>query len=285
MSKIAIVTDSTACLHGEIAEKYSIYMNYLSIIFGNDSYREFQEITPSKFVELLHANEELPSTSQPAIGVTVELYEKIFADGYDEIIHLTISSALSGTYASAMSAAEMVNSEKIHLFDTKALAYQQGSLAIEAAEMVQAGKSVDEILTRVELLREGWFQAAVIDDLTNLKKGGRISSFSASLGSMLQVKPVIGVRPNGMLEPTGKVRTFKKALKFLVDKAKEANLDPEKDEIGILHMENPEAAAQIKAGVLEVYPNIKIVELPLSLVVAVHAGPGAASIGWVRKSQ
>lgn len=283
MSKIAIVTDSSACLPEDVRKEYNIYISYLMIIFGKQAYQEFKEISPSKFVELLGEHEELPSTSQPSVGSNAQLYEQAFADGYDEVVHLTLASALSGSYASAVSAAEMVNAEKIHVYDTKGIASIQYTLVVEAGKMAQAGKSVSEILTRLDQLREGWFIAAAINDLTNLRKGGRISSFSASLGSVLQIKPLIGVTEDGGLEPTGKVRTFKKALNLLVNLAKEAKLDPEKDEVGVLHMENPEAAAQLKADLLKIYPGIEITELPLSLAVAVHAGPGAASVSWVRK--
>ncbi|MCL2558919.1 MAG: DegV family protein [Turicibacter sp.] len=281
--KVAIVSDSTSGLTDELLKEYHIFTSYLMIIFEQDSYQEFKEVSPEKFIELSNAQKELPTTSQPSPGLTVEIYENILKEGYDEIIHLTISSALSGSYASAVSAAEMVDASKIHVYDTKNVAYPQGALAIEAAKLANAGKSADEVLARLAELQENVKLIAAIDDMTNLKKGGRVSAISASLGSVLQIKPVLSVNPEGMLEAEAKVRTFKKAIDFLVDAAKEAKLDASKDEIGILHMENPEAAAQIKAKVLEIYPDIDIVELPLSLVVSVHAGPGAAAIGWIKR--
>jgi len=281
--KIAIVTDSTSCLTDDLLKEYEIYPSYLMIIFGTESYQEFKEMSPAKFVERSAAQKELPTTSQPSPGLTVEIYKKLFADGYDEIIHLTISSALSGSYASAVSAAEMVDANNIHIFDTKTVAYPQGALAIEASKLAKAGKSVDEIKIELEKLKENMSLFAAINDMTNLKKGGRVSSIQASLGSVLSIKPIIALSPDGTLAAAGKVRTFKKAIGFLVDAAKEANLDPKRDEIGILHMENPDAAAQIKSEILTIYPEIKILELPLSLVVSVHAGPGAAAISWIKK--
>lgn len=283
MSKIAIVSDSTAGLTDEMLKAHQIYTSYLMIIFESESYQEFKEISPEKFIEASAAQKELPTTSQPAIGLTVDIYEKIFAEGYDEIIHLTISSALSGSYASAISAAEMVNEEKIHVFDTKTVAYPQAALAIEAAKLAKAGESVANIKAQLENLKTNMRLFAAIDDMTNLKKGGRVSAISASLGSVLSIKPIIALTPEGTLAAAGKVRTFKKALAFLVDEAKNANLDASKDEIGILHMGNPDAAAAIKAEILTIYPGIAILELPLSLVVSVHAGPGAAAISWIKR--
>lgn len=281
--KIAIVSDSTSGLTPDLLEQYNIYTSYLMIVFGTDSYQEFKDISPEKFLELSNAQAELPSTSQPSPGLTVEIYENLLKDGYDEIIHLTISSGLSGSYQSAVSAAEMVDADKIHVFDTKTVAYPQGALAIEAAKMAKGDLSSTEILASLETLRLNAALIPAIDDMTNLKKGGRVSAIQASLGSMLQVKPVLRMAETGSLESLAKVRTFKKAIDFLVNTAVEAELNPETDEIGILHMANPEAAQQIKTKILAAYPGIDILELPLSLVVSVHAGPGAVAVGWIKR--
>lgn len=281
--KVAIVTDSTSCLTDELLKAYNIYTNYLMIIFRTASYQEFKELSPEKFIELSDAQKELPTTSQSSPGLTAQLYENIFKEGYEEIIHLTISSALSGSYASAISAADMFDDSKIHVYDTKAVTYPQAALAVEAAMLAREGQSADKILARVKELENNVHLVAAINDMTNLKKGGRVSAISASLGSVLQVKPIVSMSPQGMLEVAGRVRTFKKAIRFLIDAVKDASLDPSKDEIGILHIENPEAVAQLKSEVLTHYPGIKIVELPLSLVIAVHAGPGAVAISWVKK--
>ena len=281
--KIAIVSDSTGCLSEEMLKEHNIFTNYLMIVFETESYQEFKELSPEKFIELSNAQKELPSTSQPAIGVTVELYEKIFADGYDEIIHITLSSTLSGSYASAVSAAEMVDVDKIHIFDSKAVTYPQGALAVEAARLAKAEKNVTEILIDLEKLQKNLHLTVAIDDMTNLKKGGRVSSIQASLGSLLQIKPILTMTSEGKVEAAGKVRTFKKAIQLLIDIAKNANLD-ESCEIGILHAGNPEGAQLLKSKLQAIYPNVTMHELPLSLVIAVHGGPGAVAVTWIKKA-
>jgi len=227
--KIAIVSDSTGCLTEDLLTEHNIYTSYLSIVFDNESYQEFKEISPAKFIELSAAQKDLPTTSQPSPGATVEIYEKIFAEGYDEIVHLTISGALSGSYASAVSAAEMVDASNIHVFDTRTVAYPQGALALEAAKLAKAGQSVDEIIAELERLQKTVALVTAINDMTNLKKGGRISAISASLGSLLSIKPIIVLTTEGSLAAAGKVRTFKKAIRFLIEEAKNAKLDPKKD--------------------------------------------------------
>jgi len=279
--KIAIISDSSASLSEEMLKEYGIYTSYLMIIFGNDSYQEFKELTPEKFIELSAAQPELPSTSQPAIGVTVELYEKLFADGYDEIIHITISSGLSGSYQSAVNAAEMVNAGKIHVFDSKTVAFPQGALSIKAAKLAKEGKDVAEIISELEKMRESTHVSATVKTLDNLKKGGRLSNASALIGSMLQVKPIIAMSPEGKLEAVSKVRTFKKAIGALTDITKDANLD-ESYEIGVIHVLNLEDATTFKDTIAEFYPNITVHIVPLSLVVSAHVGEGTVAITWAK---
>ena len=283
-NKIAIVTDSTASLTEALLKEHNIYSSYLMIIFGEDAYQEFKEISPAEFLAKCASFPELPSTSQPAIGLTVELYEKLFADGYDEIIHITISGEVSGSYASAVSAAEMVDKNKIHIFDSKTMVFGQGGLAIEASKMAKAGKSVTEIITVLETLRPTTALIAAVKTLENLRKGGRLSNAGAVIGGMLQIKPVVHLTKSGTIEALGKVRTFKKAIQFLVDQARDANLDENEYEFCVLNMENPEEGAILKSMIREVYPNIQIHETPLSLVVGSHIGPGAVAVSWYKKA-
>lgn len=285
-NKIAIVTDSTASLTEELLKEHNIHSNYLMIIFGQDSYQEFKEISPAKFLELCASQAELPSTSQPAIGVTAQLYEDLLADGYDEIIHITISGAVSGSFASATSAAEMVDAEKIHIFDSKTMVFGQGGLAIEASKMAKAGQSVAEILAALEAMRPHTALVAGVKNLENLRKGGRLSNASAVIGGLLQIKPIVHLTPTGTIEALGKVRTFKKAIQFLVDQAKEANLDESQYEFCVLNVENPEEGALLKSMIREVYPNIPINDkTPLSLVVSAHIGPGAVAVSWYKRPE
>ena len=283
-NKIAIITDSTASLTPELLAEHNIYSSYLMIIFGDNAYQEFKEITPAKFLELCDSQPELPSTSQPAIGLTVELYEKLLADGYDEIIHITISGEVSGSFGSATSAAEMVDASKIHVFDSKTIVFGQGGLAIEASKMAKTGKSSAEILAKLEELRPTTALIATVKTLDNLRKGGRLSNASAVIGGMLQIKPVVHLTKTGNIEALGKVRTFKKAIQFLVDQARYAKLDENDYEFCVLNMENPEEGAVLKAMIREVYPNIAIHETPLSLVVSAHVGPGALAVAWYKKA-
>jgi len=119
--------------------------------------------------------------------------------------------------------------------------------------------------------------------MTNLKKGGRVSNFSAALGGILNIKPIIAIQPTGKVEAVNKVRTFKKALKAIVDHTKEQNLG-DNYELSVLHMENAADAETVKQELQAVYPNMDISVRPISLVLAVHAGPGAVAVSWGKKA-
>lgn len=278
-NKIAIVSDSTGCLTDELLKEHQIFTNYIVIVFGTNSYQEFKEISPSKFLELMDVQKELPSTSQPALGQMVELYEKILDDGYDQIIHITLSSGLSGTYQTAKSAAEVVDASKVHVFDSKTVIFPQGALALAAAKLAKEGKSVAEIVHRLEEVQTTGKIVGAVKSLDNLKKGGRLSNLEAYFGSLLQVKPIITMTKSGKLEAIEKIRTFKKALAHLADTIKQAELD-DSYEIVILHMENLEDALALKQVVEEIYPSHTIHMVPLSLAIAVHVGKGAIGLTW-----
>jgi len=279
--KVAIISDSTGCLTDELLQEHHIFTNYIVIVFGTDSYQEFKEVSPSKFLELMDAQKELPSTSQPAIGQMAELYENILAEGYDEIIHITISSGLSGTYQAARTAAETVDVSKVHVFDSKTVIFPQGALALAAAKLAKEGECATDIINRLKELQTTGQIFGAVKSLDNLKKGGRLSNLEAYFGSLLQVKPIITMTEAGNLEAVAKIRTFKKAMAHLVDQIEEAKLD-ESYEIAILHMENLEDALAVKEAVKEIYPNHAIHMAPLSLAIAVHVGKGAVGLTWAK---
>ena len=279
MTKIAIVSDSTGCIPAEIVEALDIKVNYISVVFGTESYREFIDMTPEEFVERSANYDGLPTTSQPSPGQTIELYESLFEQGYEDIIHINISSQLSGSHQTALTCAEMVNPEHIHVFDSNTVTYTQGMLAVHAAMKAKEGASVEEILEYLEMMRANNALYAAINDLTNLRKGGRLSNVEAALGSLLQIKPICKMQPDGTLQAVEKIRTFKKSLKRLTEIANEANLTDDY-ELFVMHVGNEESAKAVQAELQEIYPQHKINIYAISLVVAVHGGPGAVGIGW-----
>ena len=281
MAKVAIVSDSTGCIPAETVKALDIYVNYISVVFGTESYREFIDMSPEEFLERSANYNGLPTTSQPSPGQTIALYESLFEQGYEDIIHINISSQLSGSHQTALTCAEMVNPEHIHVFDSRTVTYTQGMFAVYAAMKAKEGASAQEILEYLEMIRENNQFYAAINDLTNVRKGGRLSNVEAALGSLLQIKPICQIQPDGTFQAVEKIRTFKKALKRLIEISKEAQLT-EDYQLVVMHIGNEEAAKTVQTELQEIYPNHEINIYSISLVVAVHGGPGAVAVGWVK---
>lgn len=281
MAKVAIVSDSTGCIPAETVKALDIYVNYISVVFGTESYREFIDMSPEEFLERSANYNGLPTTSQPSPGQTIALYESLFEQGYEDIIHINISSQLSGSHQTALTCAEMVNPEHIHVFDSRTVTYTQGMFAVYAAMKAKEGASAQEILEYLEMIRENNQFYAAINDLTNLRKGGRLSNVEAALGSLLQIKPICQIQPDGTFQAVEKIRTFKKALKRLIEISEEAQLT-EDYQLVVMHIGNEEAAKTVQTELQEIYPNHEINIYSISLVVAVHGGPGAVAVGWVK---
>ena len=281
MAKVAIVSDSTGCIPAETVKALDIYVNYISVVFGTESYREFIDMSPEEFLERSANYNGLPTTSQPSPGQTIALYESLFEQGYEDIIHINISSQLSGSHQTALTCAEMVNPEHIHVFDSRTVTYTQGMFAVYAAMKAKEGASAQEILEYLEMIRENNQFYAAINDLTNLRKGGRLSNVEAALGSLLQIKPICQIQPDGTFQAVEKIRTFKKALKRLIEISKEAQLT-EDYQLVVMHIGNEEAAKTVQTELQEIYPNHEINIYSISLVGAVHGGPGAVAVGWVK---
>ncbi|MEH7525227.1 DegV family protein, partial [Bacillus sp. JJ1503] len=185
--KTAVVTDSTAYIPKELRDSLQIHMIPLSVIFGNESYQEEVEITASEFFQEVR-QKELPTTSQPSVGQFVEFFNHL-AKEYDAVISIHLSSGISGTFQGAVSAGEMAEGIEVYPFDSEISCMVQGFYVLEAAEMAAAGKPPQEIIARLKEMKKSIRAYFMVDDLSHLQRGGRLSSAQALIGSLLQVKP------------------------------------------------------------------------------------------------
>ncbi|MDZ5471940.1 DegV family protein [Bacillus sp. 31A1R] len=278
--KTAVVTDSTAYIPKEMRDKLNIHMIPLNVIFGNESYREEMEITASEFYEeVKHKN--LPTTSQPAVGEFVELFEGL-AKEYDAVISIHLSSGISGTYQGAVTAGQMVEGIKVFAFDSEISCMVQGFYVTEAAEMAAEGKGPEEILARLEEMRKTLKAYFMVDDLSNLQRGGRLSSAQALIGSLLQVKPLLHFEDK-MIVPFEKIRTRKKAMKRIVDLLSDAVKSGEDYKAVIIHANREEEAKEWKAELEAELPNVEFMISYFGPVIGTHLGEGAMGLGWVKK--
>ncbi|GKU83411.1 DegV family protein [Niallia sp. NCCP-28] len=277
--KTAIVTDSTAYISKEIRDAYNIHMIPLTVILGNEIYEEEINLKAEQFYEEVRLK-DLPTTSQPPIGKFVELFEKLAAD-YDEVVCVHLSSGISGTYQGAVTAGTMVEGIKVYPFDSEVSCMVQGFFAIEGAKLVQEGKSAAEIIRILEELKTSSHAYFMVDDLSNLQRGGRLSSAQALIGSLLQVKPLLHFADK-VIVPFEKIRTKKKAMKRMVELMAEATKG-EQFQTVIIHGNRQKEAEEWKKELEMEFPNIEFTISYFGAVIGTHLGEGAMGMGWIRK--
>ncbi|MGG0720071.1 DegV family protein [Robertmurraya massiliosenegalensis] len=278
--KTAVVTDSTAYIPKELRDKLNIHMIPLSVNFGNETYKEEIEIQADDFYEEVKTK-DLPTTSQPAIGEFVTLFEKL-AKEYDSVISIHLSSGISGTFQGAVSAGGMVEGIDVHAFDSEISCMVQGFYAIEAAEMANAGKGHEEILARLMEMKESVRAYFMVDDLSHLQRGGRLSSAQAIIGSLLQVKPLLHFE-NKLIVPFEKIRTRKKAMKRIVDLLEEDVKSGDAYKAVIIHAKREDEATEWKAELEAKFPNVEFMLSYFGPVIGTHLGEGSMGLGWVKK--
>lgn len=278
--KTAVVTDSTAYISKEVRDQLNIHMIPLSVIFGEQSLREEIDVTAEDFYEKVKKS-ELPTTSQPPIGQFVELFEQLSKD-YDAVISVHLSSGISGTFQGAVSAGSMVDGIDVYAFDSESACMVQGFYAIEAAELAQQGKSAEEIVARLEEMKQTMRAYFIVDDLSHLQRGGRLSNAQAFIGSLLQVKPLLHF-VDKKIEPFEKVRTKKKALNRVADLLGEDAASGKAYRAVIIHANREEEANEWKAALEAKYPNVEFSISYFGPVIGTHLGEGSLGMGWYKK--
>ncbi len=278
--KTAVVTDSTSYIPPDLREKLNIHMIPLSVNFGNETYEEETELTVDEFFEMVKTK-ELPTTSQPSVGRFVELFEKLSKD-YDAVISIHLSSGISGTFQGAGTAGSMVEGIKVYPFDSEISCMMQGFYVIEAAKLAQQGKSPEEILERLNEMKQSLRAYFLVDDLSHLQRGGRLSGAQAMIGSLLQVKPILHF-VDTFIVPFEKIRTKKRAKNRIVELLENDAKSGDSYQAVIIHANREEEALEWKAELEEKFPNVEFMLSYFGPVIATHLGEGALGLGWVKK--
>jgi DegV family protein with EDD domain len=278
--KTAVVTDSTAYIPKEIREQLHIHMIPLSVIFGNEAYEEENEISATEFFEEVKTR-DLPTTSQPPVGEFVELYKKLSTE-YDAVISIHLSSGISGTFQGAIAAADMAENIKVFAFDSEISCMVQGFYVLETAELALAGKSPEEIMIRLNEMKETTNAYFMVDDLAHLQRGGRLSSAQAFIGSLLQVKPLLHFVDKKII-PFEKIRTRKKAMKRVAELLGEAVKSGEPYRAVIIQANREAEANEWKHELEREFPNVEFMISYFGPVIGTHLGEGSMGLGWVKK--
>lgn len=279
--RTAIVTDSTAYIPQEMREQLNIHMVPLSVVFGSETYREEIDITAEEFFKEIKDADQLPTTSMPPIGLFVEKFEELAKD-YDAVICIHLSSGISGTFQGSVTSGEMVDGIKVYSFDSELACRVEGFYVIEAAKMAQEGADPETIIARLDEIKKSIRAYFMVDDLTNLQRGGRLSSAQAIIGSLLQVKPVLHFEDKKIV-PFEKIRTRKKAINRIVELFEEDASSGDPMECIIIEANGDAQALELKQQLSAKFPNVNFETSYFGPVIGTHLGEGAVGIGWYKK--
>ena len=278
-TKISIVTDSSAYLPPELVEQYDLHVLPLSLLWGEQVYRDGVDIQAEEFYTKLAVAETLPTTSQVTVHEFQSLFEKLLAEGR-EVIVLPISSGLSATHASAVQAIKNLNTDKIALIETKLVSMALGFQVLTVARAIEAGASLAECRELAEKVYDLIGVYFTVDTLEFLHRGGRINTAKRLMGTALNLKPLLEIR-EGKIEAVGSVISQRKALERmqqLVEKRIEGRTPVR---IAVFHAGVPELAEEYKARLEKVFQPVESILTHVSPVVGSHVGPGTISVAFM----
>ncbi|WP_067727459.1 DegV family protein [Oceanobacillus damuensis] len=276
--KIAFVTDSTVYLTEELRSHPDVYVVPMVVISEGKEYEDGAELSTDELYGIIRRNKEVPKTSQPSVGRFKEFYEQLKND-YDHAIVIHVSSKLSGTISSSSAAIDEAGFE-VEMIDSLSLSYAITMLIQKGVKLAEQNMDFKEIAKELREEATRSKNLILLGSLEQLYKGGRMSGAQFLLGNLLKIKPILSINPDGELGIYEKVRTEKKATNRLIALLKESCSANNVSQVGIMHGNAAERAAELKQMIIEEIPNIDIVIGDISSSLAVHAGEGTLAIFW-----
>ena len=282
--KVALVTHTGSDLPLGEAEELGIFMIPDKVIFGEDEYRNMTEISADDFYARLAEAEQLPTSSQPSLGDFVKTYRRAAADA-DEVLCLMITSKMSGCYAAAVSAAQMVKRQgldvPVYVYDTQQCSHGMAQMVRAAAELAGAGLSSCEIMDKLTALQPQMGVYIVLESLENARKGGRVGAVTAMAADVLGVKPVL-VFKDGLVRDYAIARNYEIGMQKAVDAfLKEGNPDVP---VTVFHGAAPEKAEILRNMILQQAPETEIRMETVGPVIGIYAGSGCAGIAFTKRA-
>lgn len=279
----AVVLDSTADFPDAPERFPNFRVVPLYVRFGDESFRDYVEISADEFYARLQTAVELPTTSQPTPGDFLAVYESL--GQYERILSLQIASSLSGTFASAETAAAMLGGDRVRVIDTRTVSASIALIAIGVQERLERGTTDEEIDAFVARYQAGHQLLFTVSTLDYLAKGGRIGRAAALAGNLLNVKPILTIR-DGEVVPLKRVRGNQKAFAEFRDMFLSTTTDSPNLKVGIAHATAPERLEALRELIVHERPQAKLeIATTLGAVVGTHAGPGTIGFFWYPDSE
>ena len=276
---IAVVTDSTSDLPVDIAKQHGITIVPLNVHIEDETFLDGVTISADEMYRRLPDQKVIPTTSAPSVGSFIEAYEKL-SESHDEIISIHLSSKLSLTHNSAVQAASELNEKgaKIEVIDTEQASMALGWIAVQAAEKIASGGSLDEAVALAKSASTRASFTGMVDTLEYLVRGGRIGKAQGFVGSLLRIRPILTLT-EGVAHPAGRARNRTKGITRLKEMFAEAS---PLDKLAILYTTDKNDAEEIANSVAEYSKNGKPVVAQLGPVVGNYLGPGTLGLGLIR---
>ena len=276
---IRIVSDTSTMYSTTQAEAAGFYVSPLSVTIAGRSYREFDEISAEEFVDIIRQG-HMPTSSQPAIGEVEALYQRFAGD---EIINIAMASGLSGTYTSAVAAAQMCdNAADITVINTRTLCGPHRYMVEQAVKMVEAGLGKDEIVAKLNEMMDSTKSFLVPADFDYLRRGGRLSPLVSYVGKAANLTPIMTQTETGeRLTPATIRRGYNHAVKYIVEQLLKAGVG-EGWQVQISHAGVPEKAEMTRDILQKAMPGAEYKIYPLSPAFITQGGPGCFAVQYVK---
>jgi DegV family protein with EDD domain len=279
---IGIITDSTCDIPENLLEQYGIIVVPQVVIWGDEQFRDRIDLQPSEFYTRLAVDPLRPHSSLPSLRDFQEAYEKAARRGANELIVLTVSRAMSGTYEMAQNAAKLVNTP-VTVVDSKGPTMSLGWQVLAAARARDSGADLKSILNRVEQVRKKLILFVSMDTLEYLQRGGRIGGAAKWAGALLKVKPLVSINhQSGLVEPVSLSRTQKTLVEMMYKKFFE-QLDGRKNlRVAVLHGNVSEKAEALAERIRAEFDPLELLVNITGPVLGINTGPGALALcGYV----
>lgn len=276
--KLAIVTDSTAFLPTRIKNHPDLYVIPIPVILDGKIYNEGIDIEADEYYGLLKNSKDFPTTSQPAVGEVLALYEELKAKGYDTILSIHLSSGISGFVNTLFAMKDDVKEMTIVPYDSKITSMPMGHMVESALDLNDKGYSLEAILAHIDRIRDNTYAYLIVDDLNNLVRGGRLTNGAALIGGLLKIKPILTFS-EGKIILFEKIRSSKKAFaraEQIIGKRNEEIKPPVK--LYVIHANNLEVAEEEKSKLQKQYPQAEIEIGHFGPVIGSHLGEKAIGI-------
>ncbi len=272
MNRVAIVTESSSNLPPEVVEEYGIHVLPLKVIWEEKVFRDGVDLTPQEFYSRLRMDHYMPTTAAFSPSEFLETFRSL-AQEHEAIVAILLSQDLTGSVEAAQIASQMAPTLPVHIVDSRTAAMAQGFIVLEAARAAAAGANAEQVVARAQEMIPRVQFLATLETLEYLRRGGRIGTAAAFLGSMLQMKPIVGIPPaHGTVVGVARPRTWKRAVEQMLDLMGEA-VGERPVHVAVSHGDQEEEAHALAEKLRRRFDVRELYITYFTAVMGAHAGP------------